>query len=373
MARAMQFICSIALGMLVVLSLPMPVIAGRGVIGSFTVPLTISTVSTSSIGVSYATISWETNGNATSQVFYDTQLHANIDDYAYHRDNLSNLVTQHSISLTGLSSSTPYHYRVKSVIRVGSIELIATSQDYTFYTMVGVSGNGGDGGGITYTLTLSDVAGLINSTITMDSTGIAQTNGQITTLDGKLTIKVNAGTRLLNSVGQPLTLLSVSVPTSSLPPPLSSAIVFVYDLGPSGTTFVPPITLTMNYQSATLPPGVSESTLYIAYWNGSEWQALQSTVDTQAKTVTAFLSHFTLFALMGKPSVVPPTPTPTPTPTPMPTPMPTPASTTPTPTPTPDLIGVSTRWWLVVGLFVAIAVVALIVWFVFKRRKRNRS
>ena len=369
MARAIRAIYSLALAISISFLPALPVVAEGGVTGGFTVPLTISNVSASSIGISYATISWETNGNATSQVFYDTQPHANIDDYAYHSGNIPALVTQHSITLTGFYPSTTYHYRVKSVIIIGSTELIATSQDYAFNTKVVISGGGGDdGGGVTYTLTLSEVAGttnLVTSTVTLDSTGTAQTNGQITTLDGKLSIKVNAGTQLLNSTGQPLTLLSVTVPSSSVPPPLFSAIVLVYDLGPSGATFTPPMTLIMNYESAILPPGVSENTLYITHWNGSEWQALQGTVDTQAKTVTALLSHFTLFTMIGKLATPTPTPAPTPTPTPTPTPVP-----TPIPTPTPDLIGILTKWWFMTGLFVAIAMVLFTVWFVLKRRKR---
>ena len=72
--------------------------------------------------------------------------------------------------------------------------------------------------------------------------------------------------------------------------------------------------LTMKYDHATLPSGVLESTLYIAYWDGSQWQALPSTVDTQIGTVSAWLSHFSIWALMGKMTI--PTPAQTTVPTP---------------------------------------------------------
>ncbi|MBA7634877.1 hypothetical protein ES703_42475 [subsurface metagenome] len=97
-----------------------------------TVPLTISDISASSIGYHSATISWKTNGDATSQVFYDTVYHENIGDYAYHTDVEITLVTEHSVRLTGLSSRTTYHYRVRSTIP--DTEFIVISEDYTFRT-----------------------------------------------------------------------------------------------------------------------------------------------------------------------------------------------------------------------------------------------
>ncbi|GAI48448.1 unnamed protein product, partial [marine sediment metagenome] len=50
---------------------------------SATVPLVISDVSAPSIGYYGATISWKTNGDATSQVFYGTVYHDDIALYAY--------------------------------------------------------------------------------------------------------------------------------------------------------------------------------------------------------------------------------------------------------------------------------------------------
>jgi hypothetical protein len=391
----------LALGILLLVSIS-PAVPARAesatLPGSFSVPLIISNVSASGIGVSYATITWETNGNATSQVFYDTQMHASIDDYAHQQGDVSNLVTRHSIYLTGLIQYSNYHYRTKSVARIDSIELIAISQDYTFRTSMNyVGGGNGSGDATIKTLKLEEAAGITESNIRIDSAGIAQTGGQITTVDGKLSIQVNAGTRLLDGAGQPLTLLLITVPpSSSIPSSLPNAFVLIYDISPSGATFVPPITLIMYYDPARLPPGVSESTLYMAYWNGSEWRSLPGTVDTRRKTISALLSHFSLFALMGK---LAPTPTSTPTPESTSTPALTPAVTptppaaptstqastptpsytlTPLPTPTitpvlspsPELAGLLNRWWWVLILcLVAIIVVVLSVWWVFKRRK----
>ena len=64
------------------------------------------------------------------------------------------------------------------------------------------------------------------------------------------------------------------------------------------------ITLTITYDPESLPDGASEEELYIAYWDSTEWVAVESTVDTEANTVSAELSHFTQFAVIG--TVTPP-------------------------------------------------------------------
>jgi hypothetical protein len=67
-------------------------------------------------------------------VFYDTQPHGNLTDYAYHSALDSTLVNTHTIQLSTLLPGTTYHYRVKSVAEIASVEFIAISQDHTFTT-----------------------------------------------------------------------------------------------------------------------------------------------------------------------------------------------------------------------------------------------
>ena len=126
-------VCCVIL--LVCLILPAaPVMAATGTTGvSGTVPLVTYEVSASDIGYFRATISWKTNDNATSQVFYDTKFHEDIADYAYHTDEDTTLVSEHSMTLTRLRPATTYHFRVKSVIP--DTEFIAISDDCTFTTL----------------------------------------------------------------------------------------------------------------------------------------------------------------------------------------------------------------------------------------------
>ncbi|OGZ34075.1 MAG: hypothetical protein A2Y98_03315 [Candidatus Portnoybacteria bacterium RBG_19FT_COMBO_36_7] len=87
---------------------------------------TISSVLASSITSSGATISWTTNEASNSQVDYGTTV-----SYGSQTTLDSSMVISHSQSLSGLSPSTTYHYRVKSRDAAGNL---ATGSDNTFTT-----------------------------------------------------------------------------------------------------------------------------------------------------------------------------------------------------------------------------------------------
>ena len=82
---------------------------------SDTTPPVITNVQ-SAPGATSATITWTTNEPATTQVEYDT---INTPSHSLFKTD-STLTTSHSITLTGLSPSTVYYYRVWSVDAVGN-------------------------------------------------------------------------------------------------------------------------------------------------------------------------------------------------------------------------------------------------------------
>ncbi len=94
---------------------------------SDTTPPTISNVTSSSITLTGATVSWTTNEASDTLVEYGTTT-------LYGNSTGANptLVTNHSVALTGLKSGTTYHYRVTSKDAAGNP---ATSSDYTFTTL----------------------------------------------------------------------------------------------------------------------------------------------------------------------------------------------------------------------------------------------
>ncbi|HYR43714.1 MAG TPA: LamG-like jellyroll fold domain-containing protein, partial [Terriglobia bacterium] len=89
-------------------------------------PPVISGVNTSNITSFGAMVTWTTDERADSQVDYGTT-----SSYGQSTPLDTSLLTGHGLNLSGLSSSTTYHFGVKSR---DAARNLATSQDYTFTT-----------------------------------------------------------------------------------------------------------------------------------------------------------------------------------------------------------------------------------------------
>ena len=248
----------------------------------------------------------------------------------------------------------------------------------------GFGGGGGGGGGGSYAVNLT---GLNMIQIFVNGLGNASQAYQLTSQDGKFSLSIASGTQLLNSAGSRLTDLAVAAAASPASGGVSNAVLMSYDITPPGATFTPAITMTFNYGGVTLPVGVSESGLYIGWWNGAGWQALASTVNSAGKTVTtSAVLHLTQFALLGAlpaptttapPVTTPPTTTTPATTAPTTTPPATTAPTTSpaitsTPAPTTNPSGVSSSAWMIVALILgAIVVVGAVVMVVGRNRRKK--
>lgn len=260
--------------------------------------LAVYNVSVSNIGYHSATISWKTNGNATSQVFYDTVSHENITAYAYNTTEYSELVPEHSISLAGLSSSTTYHYRVKSAITETDI---AVSDDYTFTTRTRYAPSGPT----YYYLTVNMLGEVSKWSISYD--GRLLETVDITSQDGKINIYVSKNTLCTDKEGKRLKELLIAREEEAPPLPANTTLIGqAYDVSPDGATFDPYLKLTLAYEEEDIPEGVEEEQLYIAYYN-TGWVPLESVVDTESNEVSAEVTHFTIFAIMAQ---LPPSPPP---------------------------------------------------------------
>jgi hypothetical protein len=94
---------------------------------SDTTPPVITSVAASNINGASATISWFTDEPATSQVEYgETEV------LGLSTDLDTTLVTNHSVTLTNLTSATTYYYKVKSRDAAGNL---AASEVYNFTTL----------------------------------------------------------------------------------------------------------------------------------------------------------------------------------------------------------------------------------------------
>ncbi len=91
-----------------------------------TTPPTISSVSSSGITQTGATIAWTTNESSDTQVSYGLTT-----AYGSNTTLDTSLVTSHSVTLSGLTANTVYHYKVASKDAAGNS---ASSPDQTFTT-----------------------------------------------------------------------------------------------------------------------------------------------------------------------------------------------------------------------------------------------
>jgi hypothetical protein len=135
-----------------------------------------------------------------------------------------------------------------------------------------------------------------SGSISLAQGGVLQSATTISSSDSSVQLSFQANTTLTLQ-GQSLTATAIQSPPAV---PTNTKLIAAYELGPSNSNFSPALSLTLKYNEASLPSGVPESNLYIGYWSNSQWVGLASTVDTNANTVTAQVSHFSTFAILGK-------------------------------------------------------------------------
>ena len=173
------------------------------------------------------------------------------------------------------------------------------------FQVVTSGGGGGSPGGSDFDQLEASLFGETTE-IDIDSDGVIQETVEATSEDGNLTIIIEEGTVTLDEVGEPLETLKVEVDESPPAPPANTQVIgLAYDFGPDGATFDPPLTLTFEYEESEIPDDANEDDLVIAYWDeeAEEWVELDCTVDPVTNTITAEVSHFTVFAIIARPTL----------------------------------------------------------------------
>ena len=175
-------------------------------------------------------------------------------------------------------------------------------------------------------------------------------------LDGQAVLNIAKGTMALTATGAPLQSITVEELCFDLPPAPEGAYIIgcAFDYKPDGAIFNPPITMTLKYDPSLLPAGFDESKLVIASYDTatSMWVVYPSIVDTVNHTITAQISHFTMFTVYAAAPAATPTPT-----------------VAPTPTPTPTPAAGETNTWLIIGSVIVVIVIGLAMYLFLGRRK----
>jgi hypothetical protein len=208
---------------------------------------------------------------------------------------------------TAVSASTAYHYEVFAVNGMGTS---ATAAMFDVTTSAapsgGVVGGGGGGAPSNTTIQLTGFSG--NAGPQVNSSGYVQAAITLKEPSNECELEIAANTRILNSTGGILTSITQSQTVNPPAAPAGKMLLLSHSFGPSGAKFSPAINLNIKYDPAKLPAGSNENDLQVAWWDGSMWQILTTTINTTTHTATAKVEHFTEFTLMAP--AAPPAPVP---------------------------------------------------------------
>jgi hypothetical protein len=129
----------------------------------------------------------------------------------------------------------------------------------------------------------------INAQIAMAGSA-TPAGGTVQLLGTQVSVVVPAGAL---TTATTLTATPAAPPTPDVVPGTS------IDLGPSGTTFLHPVTLSIGYDPAGLPRGVKPGYLHLKWWNVDHWELLPgNAVDVAHASVSATTTHLGTFALL---------------------------------------------------------------------------
>jgi len=178
-------------------------------------PPILSAIAAGNLTASGAVITWTSDIPSTSQVLYGTS-----SAYGSSTSLNATLTTNHSQTLSGLSSSTTYHYSVQSANAVG---FLSTSADQTFTTPASISPTGPVISAV-LTNSLTSGSAVITWTTDVASTsqvlyGTSSAYGSSTTLDASL---VTSHSQSLSGL-QPSTTYHYAVESSDAAGHLSSS------------------------------------------------------------------------------------------------------------------------------------------------------
>ncbi|MFA5859381.1 MAG: fibronectin type III domain-containing protein [Elusimicrobiota bacterium] len=118
------------------------------------------------------------------------------------------------------------------------------------------------------------------------------------TRDGKTKVELP-----LSAVEQNVTISITPLKPSAVSPVISNTLIrssnyipaAVYDLSPSGQVFNKPVSITLLYPTPNT--GVNENNYRVFWYDGTDWRYIGGKVDPAKNTVTAWVSHFSKYAI----------------------------------------------------------------------------
>jgi len=150
------------------------------------------------------------------------------------------------------------------------------------------------------------------ATLTTSTAGVLLEPVVVRTEDEVAALTIPEATTALDAGGNPLTSVTCTkVDPAEVPPaPPGASLAIVLSCGPDGATFDPPISLTYTLSEdewARIDEGLKPTVMWYNPESG-EWQEIATTVDPATRTITAEVSHFSIFALAWRSPEATPSP-----------------------------------------------------------------
>jgi len=141
-----------------------------------------------------------------------------------------------------------------------------------------------------------------SASLTTSSTGVVLESVMVRTDDKVGAVTIQEGTIARDSAGNPLTEVTCTkvAPAEVPPAPPGTTIAVALRCGPAGATFDPPVLLTYTLSAeewARIEEGVTPKVMWYNPESG-EWQEIAATVNPATRTITAEVSHFSIYALV---------------------------------------------------------------------------
>ncbi|MCE5338842.1 MAG: hypothetical protein LLF90_09180 [Methanomicrobiaceae archaeon] len=137
--------------------------------------------------------------------------------------------------------------------------------------------------------------------LTISTTGVLLESVTVRTTDETSAVTVQEGTTARDRDGNPLGEVTCTKVAPAEVPPASpgTTVAIVLSCGPAGATFDPPATLTYTLSGEEWARIDDGATLSVMWYNPEteKWQDVPATVDPATRTVTAEVSHFSIYAL----------------------------------------------------------------------------
>ncbi|QYZ80131.1 hypothetical protein E2N92_12185 [Methanofollis formosanus] len=175
--------------------------------------------------------------------------------------------------------------------------------------------SGGGGGGHTPAPPVQPSAPVMEYTghafLDLETDGAARFRTVVSTAEKNASLVVDEGVRALDRFGRPLERVTVrGVAPDDLPAAADGAALFGRGLRcePAGATFDPAVEVRITLTPAEWERLAAGEAFVVRWYDGQAggWVALETTVHASTRTLTAKVSHFTLFAVFAEAA---PTPT----------------------------------------------------------------